>query len=83
MSLTNPLMSRSCRPRYMRKSNFLGERMSLFREPDAGNPPVRFDERCALEVHGSQTPEMASVAKPRQQPRTESCVMSGNSHCEA
>jgi hypothetical protein len=23
----------------------MGERVSLFREPDAGNPPVRFDER--------------------------------------
>src|SRR5215469_7171020 len=32
---------RSCRRRYM--PSLLGVR--LFREPDAGNPPVRFDER--------------------------------------
>jgi hypothetical protein len=34
---------RSCRRRYMPKLLFFGVR--LFREPDAGNPPVRFDER--------------------------------------
>ena len=32
---------RRCRRRYM--PNSFG--VSLFREPDAGNPPVRFDER--------------------------------------
>ena len=32
---------RSCRWRYM--PSYFGVR--LFREPDAGNPPVRFDER--------------------------------------
>jgi len=26
---------------------------------------------------------METAAKPSQQPRTESCVMTGNGHCEA
>src|SRR5262250_835871 len=33
---------------------FVGEGVSLFREPDAGNPPVRFDER-EQETESSQT----------------------------
>jgi hypothetical protein len=61
----------------------VGESVSLFREPDAGNLPVRFDERCALKTHGVQSPEMETAAKPSPQPRTKSCVMSGNGHCEA
>jgi hypothetical protein len=32
----------------------VGERVSLFREPDAGNLPVRFDER-EQETEPSQT----------------------------
>lgn len=36
-----------------------------------------------LEAHGSQSPEMATAVKPSRQPRTESCVMTGNGHCEA
>jgi hypothetical protein len=35
-----------------------------------------------LEVHGIQPPEMEAAAKLSSQPRTESCVMSGNGHCE-
>jgi hypothetical protein len=38
---------------------------------------------CALKAHGIQSPEMETAAKPSSQPRTESCVMSGNDHCEA
>src|ERR1017187_8465407 len=38
---------------------------------------------CALKAHGIQSPEMGTAAKPSSQPRTESCVMSGNVHCEA
>jgi len=36
-----------------------------------------------LKAHGVQFPEMETAAKPSSQPRTESCVMSGNGHCEA
>ena len=48
MGIDNPsrhprVAFRSCRRRYIPKNFFLGVR--LFREPDAGNPPVRFDER--------------------------------------
>ena len=57
--------------------------MSLVREPDAGDRPVRFDEDCALQAHEIQQSEMAALAKPSQQPGTESCVVSGNGHCEA
>ena len=38
---------------------------------------------CALQAHEIQSPEMAAVAKPSQQPCTESCVVFGNGHCEA
>ena len=55
----------------------------LVRKPDAGNLHVRFDERCALQAHEIQQPEMAALAKPSQQPGTESCVVSGNGHREA
>ena len=56
---------RSCRRRYM--PNLLGVR--LFREPDAGNPPVRFDER-------EQETELSQIGLRR---RRESFV---NSHRE-
>ena len=36
-----------------------------------------------LEAHEIQQPEMAALVKPSQQPGTESCVVSGNGHCEA
>jgi len=38
---------------------------------------------CALQAHEIQLPEMAAAAKPNQQPRTKSCVVSGDGHCEA
>ena len=38
---------------------------------------------CALKAHVTQPPGMAAAAKLSQQPRTESCVVSGNGHCEA
>jgi hypothetical protein len=34
-------------------------------------------------AHGVRSPEMVTAAKPSQQPRTESCVVPGNGHCEA
>ena len=40
-------------------------------------------EGCALQAHEIQLPEMAAAAKPNQQPRTKSCVVSGDGHCEA
>ena len=39
--------------------------VSLFREPDAGNPPVRFDER-EQETEPSQTGLRRAMRKPRQ-----------------
>ena len=36
-----------------------------------------------LETHEVQSPEMETAAKPSSQPRTKSCVMSGDGHCEA
>ena len=41
------------------------------------------DERCALKARGIQSFEIMTAAKLSSQPRTESCVMSGNGHCEA
>src|SRR5215470_12202184 len=41
------------------------------------------DERCALKAHETMSPEMAAAVKPSRQPRTESCVVSGNGLCEA
>ena len=41
------------------------ERVSLFREPDAGNLPVRFDER-EQETEPSQTGLEVTRRKPRQ-----------------
>jgi len=38
---------------------------------------------CALQARRTQLPEMAAAAKPSEQPRTESCVVSGNGRCEA
>lgn len=46
-------------------------------------PYARWCESCALQAHEIQLPEMVAVAKPSQQPCTESCVVSGNVHCEA
>ena len=44
---------------------------------------ARVCESCALSAHGIQLPVMATAARPNQQPCTESCVVSGNGHCEA
>ena len=49
----------------------------------SGDVHVRFCERCALQAHEIQSPEMAAVAEPSRQPRTESCVVVGDGHCEA
>lgn len=38
---------------------------------------------CALQAHENLWSEMTAVVKPSQQPRTESCVVSGNGHGEA
>ena len=38
---------------------------------------------CALKAQGILSPEMATAVKLSQRPRTESCVVSGNVHCEA
>ena len=40
-------------------------------------------EGCALKAHEVQLPEMVTAVKPSRQPRTESCVVSGDGHCEA
>jgi len=49
----------------------------------ANERPSRSVRGCALKAHEVQFPEMETVAKLSSQPRTESCVMSGNGHCEA
>ena len=56
---------------------------SNFEEPRAVAPHAGICTGCALEAHEIQQPEMAAVVKPSQQLRTESCVGSGNGHCEA
>ena len=38
---------------------------------------------CALKARGIQSFETMIAAKLSSQPRTESCVVSGNGHCEA
>ena len=38
---------------------------------------------CALKAHETMSPGMATAVKPSRQPRTESCVVSGNGPCEA
>src|SRR5215470_2247751 len=43
---------------------FEGERVSLFREPDAGNLPVRFDERGYGVVTAPAVPASAQAKKP-------------------
>ena len=44
---------------------------------------ARFCEGCALQAHEIQLPEMAVAVELSQLLRTESCVVSGNGHCEA
>ena len=48
-----------------------------------GDCHVPFCEGCALQAYEIQLPEMAAAAKHSQQLCTESCVVSGNGHCEA
>ena len=43
---------RAAEPRPVSASSLVGETMNLVREPDAGNPPVRFDEREVETEHG-------------------------------
>ena len=45
-------------------------------EPYAGKLHVRFCAGGALQARRTQLPEMAAAAKPSEQPRTESCVVS-------
>jgi hypothetical protein len=52
-------------------------------EPDDRIGHVRICGGCALKAHEVQQSEMTAQAKPSQQPGTESCVVSGNGHCEA
>jgi hypothetical protein len=52
-------------------------------EPDAGKPHVWICAGCALKAHETMSPEMATAVKLSRQPRTESCVVSGNGLCEA
>jgi len=72
-----------CCTYYSDKQLSVGETVNL--SPRAGCArcacPVR--RALRLEVHAVQLPEMATAAKRSSQPRTESCVMSGNGHCEA
>jgi hypothetical protein len=46
-------------------------------------PHVRFCAGCALKAHETMSLEMATAVKLSRQPRTESCVVSGNGLCEA
>ena len=52
-------------------------------EPNALIGLVRIWAGCALQVRATQPSEMAAAVKPSEQPRTESCVVAGNVHCEA
>ena len=51
--------------------------------PIANERPSGSVRGCALKARGIQSPEMEAAAKPSSQPRTKSCVMTGNGHCEA
>src|SRR5260370_36100207 len=48
------------------------------REPCARIGLARICARCALQARCSLPSEMTAAAKPREQPRTETCVPSGN-----
>ena len=58
-------------------------RYSSFRRAVCVDAHVRICAGLRLETHEVQSPEMETAAKPSSQPRTKSCVMSGNGHCEA
>jgi hypothetical protein len=48
-----------------------------------GDPHARWCGGCALQAHEIQPPAMVATVKLSQQLCTESCVVSGNGHCEA
>lgn len=56
---------------------------SITEEPGAGKLHAGICAGCALKACEVPSPEMATAAKLSSQPRTESCVMAGNGHCEA
>jgi hypothetical protein len=62
-----------------------GHRLAI--DPSSGAVYSLFQRRiaagCALKAHETMSPEMATAVKPSRQPRTESCVASGNGLCEA
>ena len=66
----------------------LTTRDTPMRKPATGEP-VRETARtfrragCALKAHETMSPGMATAVEPSRQPRTESCVVSGNGPCEA
>jgi hypothetical protein len=49
--------------------------------PELG--PLGSVRGCALKAHGTMSSGMATAVEPSRQPRTESCVVSGNGPCEA
>ena len=65
------------------KALSLAAEASIHEEPGAGKPHAGICAGCALKAHVTQPPGMAAAAKLSQQPRTESCVVIGNDHCEA
>jgi hypothetical protein len=74
------ISTRSCHPGSLTPGRAQGVTPE---EPTAGNLHGGVREGCALKAHGIQLPEMVTAAKPSSQPRTKSCVMSGDGHCEA
>ena len=65
------------------RSLVLLSRHSFFRRAVCVNALVRICAGRALKACGIQSPEMEAAAKPSSQPRTKSCVGSGDGHCEA
>ena len=51
-------------------------------ERSAGKPHATIRGSCALKARGIQSFEIMTAVKRSRQPRTESCVMSGDGHCE-
>ncbi len=58
-------------------------RLSARRTGCARERPSGSVRGCALKALVIQLPEMEAAVKPSSQPRTKSCVMTGNGHCEA
>src|ERR1700751_3456332 len=76
-----PMGSPTSRPASLSRRTLL--RHSSFVRAVCVDALVRFCAGCALKAHGIQSPEMEAAAKLSEQPRTKSCVVSGNGHCEA